>query len=54
MRLLSRKFLVTLVGLGAGTYLSMTGKLDTASATLIVGLATAYVTANVTQDRVLK
>lgn len=52
MRLTSRKFLVTGLGLGGAFVLSYLGKLDTVTATLIGSVVSAYLTSNVTQKAV--
>lgn len=49
MRWNSRKLFVTLAGLASGVSLAYIGKLDTASATLIGGLVSGYLTSNVGQ-----
>lgn len=50
---LSRKFLVTLVGLAAAVTLSYLGKLDATNAALIGTLVSAYLGSNVTQKAVV-
>jgi hypothetical protein len=53
MHLLSRKFLLSLVGILAGAGLAYLGKLDTATAGLIGTIVAAYLGSNVTQKAVV-
>lgn len=50
----SRKLAVTLLGLALGGVLAWFGKLDVASATLIGGLVSAYLTSNVSQKALVE
>lgn len=54
MRLLSRKFLLSLVALGAGSALAYVGKLDGVTAGLIGTIVSAYLAGNVGQKAVVK
>lgn len=48
----SRKFLITLAALLAGSVLAFLGKLDGPTATFLGGLVAAYCSANVVSKRV--
>lgn len=52
MKFTSRKFLIALVGIVAGCALQWFGKLDTTTASLIGGIVSGYLAANVGQRAV--